>query len=439
MLKYADKKSGGLPIELSAEEDHKLRLAFGRFAEEHHRQAGSAVVSTHYEKHRFLHCDCRPDCSDTPLLFLVSGTHIRRQMDGKGTAHNENCVFARDPLEQKELIASYRESQSEDVFQLNLLRNFATKQSLPQDGGLHVTTNRSRPALARTLCLLLAQAKLDRFYAKDAMHGNQSEQIKYLEQAATHFTLAPDQNLSDWLAISLPDLYNLKKLLIQNADRWKRPHGIFIGTFDRIENKTLYPRKAGLKPILISGRLSVFGEGEILQRPPYLVIGLLGQPSRNAKNVEFLDAYAHPCVSWDRLTLVDSQLERETLKLLMSCRDWLAKHHGIETTIKKTLFDVGASETKDSRELCLPDFILSCRGANVLQKTVVIETMGYSDPGYRERKQRMRLLFERVGSGPYPVPIIEHDRFQSGITPEAVDRNFCRTLCQTIAGNAPNF
>lgn len=438
MLHYATQQSHAVPVALSVGDDNKLRRAFGRFAECSFRPDGEAVISVLYAKNfRRLHCDCCSDATQAPLLFLVSGTHIRRQMDGKGTPHDENCVFARDPQEQKSLIESYRLPKSADAFQLSLLRNFSTPKLRQVGDGIHVTTNSTRSTLARTLCLLLEHAKLDRFYAKDPMLGNLVEQKKLLEQAALNFTLAPDQNLYRWLVTALQDFYKLKKLLVHNADGWKRPHGIFIETFDRIENKILYPRKANLKPIPITGRLSVFGEGKTFQRPPYLVIGLLSHPHRTSNSFELCDVYAHPCVAWDRLTLVDSQLERETLSLLMTCRDWLSQQCGITITIKKPLFDVGAPEDEAARELCLPDFVLNCKGDGVLHPTVVIETMGYNTPVYRQRKQRMRPLFERIERGPYPVPVIEHDRFLPEMTAEEADHKFCQSVCKTIAGRAP--
>jgi hypothetical protein len=437
MLQYSTQQSHAVPVALTPGDDQKLRRAFGRFAESAAQPDGVAVVSFLYAKNfRRLHCDCCPEANQAPLLFLVSGTHIHRQMDGKGTPHDENCVFARDQEEQKTLINSYRLPKSEDAFQLNLLRNFSTPKSRQADDEIHVTTNGPRSTLARTLCLLLEHAKLDRFYAKDHVHGNLVEQKKLLEQAAINFTLDTNHNLFRWLATSLQDFHKLKRFLVQNTDGWERPHVIFIETFNRIEDKILYPTKAGFRPIPITGRLSVFGEGKTFQRPPYLVIGVLGQASR-AASFELLDVYVHPCIAWDRLTLVDSALERDTLKLLMKCRDWLTKHCGIDVTIKKPLFDVGQPETEDARELCLPDFILSCKGEGVLHSSVVIKTMGYNTPAYRHRKQRMRHLFERVGRGPYPVPVIEHDRFLSEMTDKEADRHFCQCVCKTIAGRDP--
>lgn len=435
MLKLSTGQSHVVPIALSPDEDKKLRLAFGRFANGNHRHDGEVVVSKHYElSHRFL-CDCRPDAPRAPRLFLITSSHIRREPENKGTPHHESCDFSREPHEQKKMIGSYRQQKPEDERQLHILRNFSDSPVTLPHCTIRVTTNRSRPTLARVLCSLLHEAKLDRFYAADSLHGDREKQIAYFEEAAGSYSLASDQKLSRWLATSLRDYYCLKKRLDERPKDWKRPHGLFIETFDRIENNILYPKLSHLKPIHVFGKLTVFGEDETLRRPPYLVVGLLSQPVRDAKHVELLNAYAHPCVAWDRLTLVDSHLERETLKLLFFCRDWLAKNHAISITIEKPLFDVGPPETEYPRELCLPDFILRCRGEGVRQQLVVIEAMGYNDPVYRERKRRMRSLFEKIGRGHHPVPVIEHDRFKPGMTDKDADRLFCRDVCDVIAGH----
>ena len=458
MLQFSSNRAHDTPVALTPDEDRNLRLAFGRFADNRHRRAGEDVVSLYYEKKRCFHCDCRPDATKAPLLFLVTGTHIRREADGKGTPHDEGCEFARDHEEQKRLVLSYR--RSPDDHKLNLVREFS--KSVPQPRGtMVVTTKRSRPTLARVLCSLLHDANLDRFFSTTPLQGNLDQQIDDLLVASESYTIFSDQPLRPWLATSLPDYYRLKERLnhrlatqrgrslnyvqryglinLHNPSKTtrRRPYGLFIGTFDRIENKTLYPRRADKKPIPVIGDLAVFGEDKILRRPPYLVIGLLTQPSRKAASVELLNAYAHPCVAWDRLTLVDSNLERETLALLISCRDWLAQNHNITFAIQKPHFDVGPDETENAREVCIPDFILRPQGHGIRHQLVVVETMGTDDPDYRERKKRMRLLFEQIGKGPYPVPVIEHDRFQTGKTAQEIDQQFCRTVCTVIANQSP--
>lgn len=422
---------------LSADEDAKLRKAFGRFAKAEHRQAGTDVVSAHYEKRHWFHCDCRPGAQRPPTLFLVIGSHLQREPhdNPNATAHDANCDFAYEPDEQKHFVSSYRRPR-EDESHLDLVHDFADADAEPR-AMRHISSGSPRPTLARVLCSLLHKAHLDRFFSNTPLRAGREgrdRQVDDLLDAAEGFTLAPGQPLKQWLATCLPGYYRLRERLNRSMAAWKRPHGVFIDTFDRIEDKVLYPTRPDRKPLRVTGGLTVFGEGGTLRRPPYLVIGLVTQPEREAKSVELLRAYAHPCVAWDRFTLIDSQLERETLALLISCRERLRKNHGVAYSIEKPLYDRGPPETDDPREVCIPDFILRPTGENIRHPLIVIETMGYDDAAYRERKRRMRRLFEQIGRGPHPVPVIEHDRF-SMATKEA-DAEFCKTICRAVVDDA---
>ncbi len=50
--------------------------------------------------------------------------------------------------------------------------------------------------------------------------------------------------LDGWLALSLGELQTLKARIVDEARDWGtvRPHGVFISTFDRIENGRLFPQ-----------------------------------------------------------------------------------------------------------------------------------------------------------------------------------------------------
>ena len=421
---------------LSPDEDRKLRSAFGRFAMSECRQAGIDVVSRHYERQHWFHCDCRPGLSRPPTLFLVSGEHIQREArdDPNATPHADACVFARDPAEQHDLVRSYRRPTNET--RLCLVRKFTDVSAQPEHHPRTqlVSTRVPQPALATVLRSLLARSGLNKLYASEPLHGEKERQIGFLRGAAAEFTLAPGRSLEPWLATSLGEYYHLLERLNKIIGSWERPHGLFLETFDRIEDNTLYPKRTDLKPIRIEGKLQVFGEGEELHRPPYLVLGLLSQPHRHARTVELIKAYSHPCVAWDRLMLVDSRLERETLALLIACRERLAPR-GITFTIEKPLFDKGPAEAEDPREVCIPDFLLRARGPEFDNRVVVVETMGYDDAPYRERKRRMRSLFERLGADSHPVPVIEHDRFAPDRTQGAIDAAFCERVCAALTAD----
>lgn len=431
MLKFSTHQAFTKAVPVSQEEDQTLRLAFGRFGHASHRKAGEKVVFRYYAKNHCFHCDCRPLEAQAPLIFLVEGTHIRRQTEGKGTPHHDNCDFAYDEERLKSIGFNYRLPTAEDRKKLNLLGNFGEAEAREPRNPSPVSQSHGRTKLARVLCMLLHEAQLDRLGPAEPLHGKKDQQVAAIKDVAETFSFDAKHPLTPWLAMSLFEYDALHGRLSLSLAKWKRPQGLFIGVFDRIEDKTLYPTRADKKPITVTGTLSVFAEGEDLRRPPYMVIGLVGQPSRDATTFEMLQAYAHPCVFWDRYLLVDSQLERETLEILVSCRNWLAKQHGVSMTIEKPLFDVGPTDNETPREVCLPDFILHCQG-NAGHSCIVIETMGMNGPVYRDRKRRLKGVFQSIGPGHLPVPVIEHDRFQEKMDKAEIDKRFFSRVCAAI-------
>jgi hypothetical protein len=435
MLKFSFHRSNGSPVLLSESDDRKLRLAFGRFGTEEHRIEGAKVVSNYYGSHGFFACDCRPDTKESPKLFLVEGTHIRREDrdGGSGTPHHDSCDFAYDGAEQKQLIRTWRPLKKSE-YQLNLVKDFVGDNYKTSPRPLFISTRSRAPKLAKTLFTLLHDSKIDRLYAKAPLWGDGEQQMAHILEAAKDFTVAPGLPLPDWLATSLRDFYSLKKKLAEaKAAGWNRPYGLFIEVFDRIKDKTLYPHRPDLKPIPITGDLAVFGEKEGLYRPPYLVIGSVTFPTSDAREAELYNVYAHPCLSRSRLLPVDSDLERETLQQLIKCRDWLSEKHNITVTIEKPLFDLGPAEGQDPRDLCRPDFVMRCRrGNSAARLLVIIETMGYKEADYRERKRRMKLLFENIKGGTPPHPVIEHDKLDPHLKFDAVDTQFRTKVCSVI-------
>jgi hypothetical protein len=63
--------------------------------------------------------------------------------------------------------------------------------------------------------------------------------------------------------------------------------------------------------------------------------------------------------------------------------------------------------------------------------------MGFNDAVYRERKRRMRPLYERIKGGMPPHAVIECDRFQREMPAKAVDDQFRKNVCTAILKNCP--
>jgi hypothetical protein len=171
MLGYSARHSRTSMTPLSADEDTKLRKAFGRCAKAEDRQAGIDVVSAHYEKRHWFHCDCRPGAQRPPTLFLVGGSHLQREPhdDPNATAHDENCDFAYYGDEQKSIVRSYS-CPREDENQLDLVHGFAEADTEPRTMR-HIASGSPRPGLARVLCSLLHKANLDRFFSNTPLRA----------------------------------------------------------------------------------------------------------------------------------------------------------------------------------------------------------------------------------------------------------------------------
>jgi len=286
---------------------------------------------------------------------------------------------------------------------------------------------------------LLHEAKLDQIFSKEPVWGGADKrayQNQLLTEAAQAFELYKGHNVSEWFATSIEEYKILKKRIEANQTGWKRPHGLYIDTFSRIENKGLYLKKDSPEAfVVIKGEFTVFAEKEPDTRPPYLVICLLGYATKESKRVEILKAYAHPCMAWDRLLLVDSNNERRTLGILTDCRDKLASTHDTALTIIKPLFDMSPDDTKDATKPCLPDFILHCRGLNIKHQVIIVETMGYDTAKYLERKQRMHPIFRQIGKGSALLPLIEHDCTKQGTLRDEADRFFRQQVMESIFQN----
>ncbi len=177
-------------------------------------------------------------------------------------------------------------------------------------------------------------------------------------------------------------------------------------------------------------------------RSPYLAACVIGRASPDSA-VEVLKAYLHPCVAPGHLMPVDSNLERRTLARLVQLQGWLRPRTGIAVTIKKPVF--GLTEASDDQaEMSeeqigpfIPDFLLQAeRAPEGGARTVIVETMGYADIGYRHRKVRtqaqMSVLFGRA-------PVIHHDFHQpQSLSQETRDRRFWLDCRWTITGKNPS-
>jgi hypothetical protein len=146
--------------ELSAHEDRAVREAFGRWPEEGARSAGAAVVRTWQSTgagNLFL-CDCLASWP-SPVLVLVSESHIRRHYGAPWPDHHPDCDFFRDYVEQRVIARSF--ARKRDGRPVSLIGRLAETgaETVPRVTGC--SYGQCRGTLATTLMQLIDTAGLN--------------------------------------------------------------------------------------------------------------------------------------------------------------------------------------------------------------------------------------------------------------------------------------
>ncbi len=308
-----------------------------------------------------------------------------------------------------------------------------------------------------------------------------------MRTAARKIELEEDVILASFLCTYLPALPELMaKIARTSPERFRRshrPHGLLV---TMAAEGRIRPLRGD--PIPVRGEIAIFGErdgqeaessGDRRARSPYLAACVVGRASPD-EPVEVLKAYLHPSASPGHLMPVDSNLERQTLALLLSLQDWLGKRREVRVTIDKPVFDLGWSSApafdqdavralfdaeallarigdahrasltslrelgikhrpdgdEEARDPCLPDFVLWADADHgVRHEAVIVETMGFADGVYRDRKHRTHGLMSRILGG---APVVEHDFWSpGGIVQGQRDRQFWLKARWTVTGQEP--
>ena len=397
---------------LAQGEDATLRRAFGRFARVTAREAGAFVVRQHQGGlgGQWFACDCRGGALPPSVLVPVAETHIRRHVESLWPEHAEWCDFYREPQQQVAVSASYRRVASQ-ARSLGLVRRFDQAERPLDRTLIGSSREQRRPRLARVLFELIDRAGLNRIEA--AGGRGIAEQFAALRSAAEDIWLDEGASLQRYLCTYPPALPEFIDRIDRTSDtrfrKTRRPHGLVVGVARDASRGTVKPWSGD--PFDVAGEIKVFGEVDghnvarrqtIGARAPYVMACLVGR-RQPGEAVQVLRAYLHPCWSERSLFPVDSDYERQTLRQLMRLRQWLSTKNGVDVTITKPLFDMAVDDADDQgvQEPVIPDFIVYADGGGI-----VVETMGYDLPSYRERKGRMHPAMSRVCGG---APLIEHD------------------------------
>ncbi|HTU56470.1 MAG TPA: hypothetical protein VMF62_21095 [Acetobacteraceae bacterium] len=87
--------------------------------------------------------------------------------------------------------------------------------------------------------------------------------------------------------------------------------------------------------------------------------------------------------------LVDSDLERQTLSILLAFQRRMGRGRQAAVTIEKPMESIGSAEAEGGTPPppLIPDFVVVTRYRNGRKPRLVLESMGYADDGYRDRKR----------------------------------------------------
>ncbi|WP_368927341.1 hypothetical protein [Serratia marcescens] len=430
-MKLVTKKSprGRLFRELSSEE----ATAVGKFYVRRHvtslaeKQLAEVVLRSMRDHDLWLSCGCRATAEDRPLdtAGYLEGTLYLRNFSGE---HSSDC-----PL--------YRSKRGDDGAGQGGGRRTAGavridfRSFLPRDDngarisgptktdshGKDKTSRRRIPALARLLLTLIEAAGLNRIEPVYPQPGRTKMQVlEAVKQVTKNEHFAQGRPLSEivffdpWLKQERLDAR--MRELEKEGKAW--PAGR-ARTFYQIlfseqvtQDEVVFKSKFGETIFRPEKRVSINGEVDG-HREKYWVI--LMYRRNDVGSVVCRDAYAHALFDYACPVPVDSNLERETINSIMTGGKWL-QSSGYELSLNKPLFDITVDLDGEKR-FVLPDFLLTVKHpGRVKTSELVIETMGYTDDDYVERKANQHKGMMKLGvllkDPPYwPAPADKHDAF----------------------------
>lgn len=381
-------------------------------------------------------CDCRPAADRPPALVPVAETHIRRHLQAGWPQHAEACEFFREPVDQAVVSASYRPIHRSQV---RLVRSFEVNPSAPLQRRETASPANRRPQLARLLIRLLTEAGLQRVDPRASSPPSVSEQVSPLWRTARALSLDRGMRVADALCMSLAKLPVLMEQIATapaKAYPRTRPHGLLLLRLKDAGVARLVALNGHELPVV--GRIAVYGERPQDEpgpaegaRAPYLALCIVARPTP-IDPVQIVSAYVHPCASMDRVMMIDSDLERQTLAILVAFQRRMLRRHQAAVTIEKPMESIGPGQADDGtpQPPLIPDFLVKVRYRNGRERRVVIETMGYADEGYRNRK---RVLHPQMEHAAGALTVLEHDFHLPGHWRQAWrDNRFKRLLWQSL-------
>lgn len=341
------------------------------------------LISKMHANHHWLRCNCQDQESRAYLAPVKVGDSYHLKRLTKRGRHNQNCIFWREPS------VTFDDENIKSGASLN---NFDPKPpSFLQDDTANLLSNRRDLEQTSPTSRMPTQRG-----------SKMASRMFWLAHVAGTQKSASRPPTASWLSatekISVSKNIPLKKLLFLSSkvwtDKWAdsafklcQRNGIkpvcwwvtvITGYCDTTRTATLAELNIASLQIPISADVKIHAGDTSPARFPMLVIFKLGLMNTS---VGIQAMYAHPIISVENWMLVDSNLERKTHNNLVEVTKWLHFKHGLNIGIEKPIYN-----WLDTNER--PDFVLVHQSRKNNQ-FFVVETMGYKNPEYLQRKNDM--------------------------------------------------
>lgn len=363
------------------------------------------------QREAWLQCDCVPGDSpamnsanlmqDTGTLFLAGFNH----------EHAPHCAMYRPFCGDSGATSSGTRKTAGS-------QRISYRSFLPPDDSETRITSPGRPVtpaddrtrrtrrsrIARLLLSLIEDAGLNRLATLHPLPvRGVMESVNALRTVTENIEFIRDRRLSEIVRFSPAMSEHGREKLMQELERpdahW--PAGktrMFFQIFmsDKVtRDEVSFRWPGGELPFRPERGVSINGEAQDGARPPYWVIlafrrGIDG-------TVICSEGYAHALFRRGCPVPVDSGLERTTIESLSEVAGWLAKKPDAPAlSLEKPLFDIEVT-LDGEKGFVLPDFIVTATKSGGKQHTVVVETMGYTDDDYCERKAEQHKGMRQLG------------------------------------------
>lgn len=413
-MKLIKKKAprGALKRWLSEDEETAIKNFYGRkqVRNAQERELAENVIYEMLEKDLWLHCSCVG--GDTSALNNVK---LRREtqtlfLSGFGHNHAPSCPLHRVFKGDEDTTGSgtRKNAGSKRLDYRDFLPNNESEATIKAPGsavftGQDRTRRKRRPRLARLLLTLIEDAGLNTFSPISPL-PNQAPRtwLAALAASAEAQEFVRGRRLSEIVRFQPTMGEAAQEKLMQEMERpdasW--PAGkarifyqIFMSELVTREHVT-FTWKDGERRFTPEKGVSINGESQEGVRPPYWVILAFKRSAEGS--LKCSEGYAHALFRRNCPVPVDSRLERQTLESIAEVSSWLQGKAG-ELTLVKPLFDIEV-DVEGEKGFVLPDFIIQVKMPDGREHAVVVETMGYTDEEYCERKAEQHKGMRTIGT-----------------------------------------